>query len=74
MKPGRHEVDLALCNAGVIDGVTAAITFHVAPVMPYDAGADEEATAGSPILSDFEWRAIADSPSPLVPAENGAPE
>ena len=55
LKPGRHEIDVFVCNHGILDAVTSAVQFEVTPSMPYEFGASEENNALAPVLADFEW-------------------
>ena len=55
LRPGRYFVDIFLENYGLYDGWERACTFEVLPVLPYRHTADEGATAGGPVLADFDF-------------------
>lgn len=55
LKPGRYDLDLFLCNSGIIDMVEMALEFEVTADMPYEKSAPDDVMAAAFVLSDFRW-------------------
>lgn len=53
--PGRYTVDVFLCRMGILDAWEAAATFEVLPELPYPESMNDEAIAGSLVLSNFSY-------------------
>lgn len=53
--PGRYTVDVFLCRMGILDAWEAAATFDVLPELPYPESMNDEAIAGSLVLSNFSY-------------------
>lgn len=53
--PGRYTIDVFLCRMGILDAWEAAAAFEVLPDLPYPESLNDEAIAGSLVLSNFSY-------------------
>jgi lipopolysaccharide transport system ATP-binding protein len=65
--PGDYLVDIAVCNAGVLDQVEDACSFSVLPMLPYATPPEMHIAARDSVLPDYGF----DGPSSYVRAPGG---
>jgi lipopolysaccharide transport system ATP-binding protein len=56
LKPGEYYLDFFLYNAGIVDGLTQAVTFNVTEVLPYSAAVPESLMRFGLVLPQFDFR------------------
>ena len=64
--PGNYNVDVFICNAGVIDAVENACAFTVVPVLPYSVPPDPEVAARDLVLPDYRFDGSLEESSPTA--------
>jgi len=60
--PGRYDLDVFVCNAGIIDACDVACSFEVMPKLPYRGIGGDEATRQNLVLPDFEYSLVGEAP------------
>lgn len=58
LKPGRYHIDLYICVQGatpIVDRYDHACNFEIAPFLPYEGSASEDAISMATVLADFSW-------------------
>jgi len=55
LRPGRYDVDLFVCNAGIIDACEGACAFEVKPEWPYPSAITDEGIWHNLVLPDFDY-------------------
>jgi len=63
LKPNTYRVDLFVCSAGVIDSFEHACQIEVAPLLPYPAAGNTEATSGGLVFADYAYETIPTAPA-----------
>ncbi len=55
LKPGRYELDVYLCNEGIVDACMGAVSFEVSPTLPYPGLVSPDVVLHAAVLAEFAF-------------------